>query len=348
MGLKLSLFKRKKDNKDKESVSGGGISREQVETRRVHATPGEPVEIGFISGKGGCGKSTIAASTSILLSALYKGAIAVDLDITNSTLTALLFAIAPGVLMNNAPVSTLHYLVSPPVNGKYAIYMLNYPPDKRYTVALADNPKVGLLADKLFVLPGKKSTPDYVALISKLGTLREVEVRENLFNLHEFLRSVARKHNVPYIIYDFPPMRPDTRKAYTGVYTLLEAIDNIVVVNNFDPASLHGVVSIINEKYAYVKRKIRGTIINMAVYNTDLAHGMVEFVKQHLQVPIEFIRRDTIWGLAQVPPIVVGLPNQGANGDLVRALVKFGFVDPALVKAKLHFNPLEVKGLFEV
>ena len=354
MGFKFKLFKRSKEGRQEEreaippstSSTQASPSREEFTSRVTPVVPGKPVEIGFISGKGGCGKSTIASSTAVLLSALYGGAIAVDLDIANSTLTALMFSIAPGVLVSDAPVSTLHYLVSPPVNGKYAVYKLKYPPDKVYTVALADNPKVGLLADNLYVLPGKKNTPDFLALFNKLGALRDVEVRENLFNLREFLLTIAKKSKAPFIIYDFPPMRPDTRKAYTGVYTLLEMIENVIVVNNFDPASLHGVIATINERYAYVKRKIRGVLINMAVYNVELARGMEGFVKQHLGVPVDFIRRDTIWSFAQVPPIVVGLPNQGANGDLVRALTRFEFIDPVTVRSKLHFDPLEVRSLF--
>ena len=154
--------------------------QEKGEPERIETTVEEPeilraVFLGVISGKGGCGKSTISSSLAILFSVLYGKAALVDLDIINNSSSVMLFSPVSEVLLTT-DVTVLNYIVE---GCKYEIHQLHkyLDPDKRLSIQIAGKPTLGAGLKELYVLPGCPYTGEQKYLLSKFLSLNEESLR---------------------------------------------------------------------------------------------------------------------------------------------------------------------------
>jgi len=328
----LKIFKR-----------GAKPEGEQVEETRSSITQatGEPLILGFLSGKGGCGKSTISVNTAILLSALSnkgEGVLAIDMDITNATLTNMLLSVTPDILKEDDGVSTIDYITEGA--EKYVFYKLEFPPNKVFNIQVSGRKDLGVPVKDLYVLPAKKATVSYEQRLSALAHLTQEEIRDSLLELFNSARKFAKERNVKYIIFDFPPFRPDQRKVYEGVFALVEYIPNFVMVCSFDYAAVHGLIGVLDRRYSYLKTRTLGFLINMAVLEDEKT---VESIRRYIETiygkgVVHFIRSDPRWRINFLPPIILGDPGEGAHYDLISAYAKIGILDREGVVKKLNIK----------
>jgi len=334
MSILSKLFGRKKGEPEK-------AADEESEKPKLLAEGSEPVVIGFLSGKGGCGKSTIAANTTVLLSVLYKGVIAIDMDITNATLTQLMLALTPEILKEDDGISTIDYIVEG--SNEYSLYKLEFPPNKRYNIQVAKKKNVGIPVKDIYFLPAKKATISYERNLSALAQLSRDEIRNSLYELYNNVLRFARSRGVKYVIFDFPPLRADQRKVYEGVFILLELIPSFIMISNFDFSAVHGLVGALSQRYSYLKPRTLGFFINMAVNDAEAKEKIRHYIETiYGKGTVFFIRRDPRWTVTIVPPIILGDPSEGAHFDLIYALTKLGIIKSEDVQKTLEFNPLEL------
>ena len=321
------IFRRRKE---KESVG---------EERQARILEGEPLVLAFLSGKGGCGKSTIAANTAVLLSVLYGKVIAIDMDITNATLTSMMFAVTPEVLKEDDGVSTIDYIVEGAET--YSLYRLEFPPGKKFNIQVSGQRNKGVAVKDIYVLPAKKATISYERNLMALAHLTKEEIRSSLLELYTFILKFARTQGIRYILLDFPPLRPDQRKVFDGVFMLLEHISNFIMVSSFDFSAVHGLIGILNQRYSFLKPRTRGFFINMAVPEQQAMEQIRRYIETiYGEGTVFFIRRDPRWTVTFIPPIILDDPSKGAHADLIKAYVRLGIVEREVVKNKLGFDPL--------
>lgn len=315
---------------------------EEKEVERLEHTAGgsEPYIIGFLSGKGGCGKSTIATNVAVLLSVLYKKVVAVDMDITNATLTQMMLSLTPDVLRADDKISTLDYIVEGA--EEYMLYKLEFPPNKKFNIQVAGKKNVGAAAKDIYLLPAKKATISYERNLSALAHLTGDEIRNSLTELYSNILKFARNHGVKYVIFDFPPLRADQRKVYDGVFILLEQVPNFLMISTFDFAAVHGLVSILSQRYSYLKPRTLGFLINMTINDEEAKDKIRQYIETiYGKGSVFFIRRDPRWSVTVIPPIVLGDPSEGAHYDLIHALTKLNVIKAEDVQKTLGFNPLD-------
>jgi len=333
MSILSKLFGKKKRNV-------GEDRKEEVSRPAISAEGSEPLIIGFVSGKGGCGKSTIAANTTVILSALYDKVIAVDMDITNATLTSLLLSVTPDILKEDDGISTLDYIVEG--SEEYSLYKLEFPPNKRFNIQVAKKKNMGVPVKDIYFLPAKKATISYERNLSALAQLSRDEIRSSLYELYSNILKFARTHGVKYILFDFPPLRADQRKVYEGVFALLEQIPNFIMISNFDYSSVHGLIVVLSQRYSYLKPRTLGFFINMAVNDEKDMNKIREYIETiYGRGSVFFIRRDPRWSVTLVPPIILGDPSEGAHFDLIYALTKLGILKAEDVQKKLGIESLD-------
>jgi hypothetical protein len=321
-------WKKKKEKREE---------RTSIQTS-VNVVSHEPFVVGFLSGKGGCGKSVISANTVVLLSALYGSVIAVDLDITNSTLTSMLFYVEQATLTDDNGVSLIDYIVVPPKEHK--LYKLEFPPDKRYNIQVAGNPGLGVPSRNIYILPAKKNVPSYGRNLMSLSRLNDNDVKTSLNDLYLGFMNFAHRNKIPFIIFDFPPLRPDQRSVFEGVFLLLEQIPQFILISPFDPSALHGLVNIISSRYSYIKSRTLAFFINMAIPQHPWEKEMEKYIKNvYGDTPVFFIQSDPRWRTTLLPPITIGDPSEGATKDLIKAYTKLNIIDKAKIKKYLSFDP---------
>lgn len=331
--VRLPFFGRRKDERDEE----------EYEPEQTRLNIGDVNVIGIVSGKGGCGKSMIATNIIILLSALSdktQGVLAVDLDITNATLTSMLLSLTPDVLREENGISTIDYMVEEP--AEFRAYRLEFPPKRILSIQVAKRKDLGVAVKNIYVLPAKKATISYEVKLSRLTKLSSEEVRNSLQMLYSNIISFARRMNVKYVIFDFPPLRADTRNVYEGVFGILDVIPNFILVSSFDYSAVHGLIALLSRKYNFIKPRTLGFFINMAKLDDE---DMVERIRSYVENiygkgKVFFIRDDPRWRAGILPPIVLGDPSEGAHYDLIKACVMLGIVSSEVVKKKLN---IEVK-----
>lgn len=330
--MKFRLFGRKK-----------GGEKEEVEKEQPPPSPpagGEEIAIGVVSGKGGCGKSTITANMVVLLAALYgkqHGVLAIDMDITNATLTSLLLSITPDVLREDDGISTIDYMVEEP--AEFKTYRLEFPPRRAFNIQVSKQKELGVLARNIYVLPAKKATLSYDMKLKQLRHITNEDVRSSLQSLYHNAIAFAKRNRIKYIFFDFPPMRADAKKlVYEGVLFLLELVPKCILVSSFDYSALHGLISLVSERYAFLKTRTLSVMINMSrLDDADVVERMRSYVRNSFGWDATiFIRDDPRWRVNILPPIVLGDPGEGAHYDLIRACTKIGVADPATVKEKLN------------
>lgn len=327
------LFERKRKEEERKG--------EAEETPKIQ-TGGEETIVGVVSGKGGCGKSTITANIIVLLSALYGkqyGVLGVDMDITNATLTSLLLAMMPDVLREDDGISTIDYMVEEP--AEFKTYKLEFPPRRTFNIQVSKRKDLGVAAKNIYVLPAKKATLSYDVKLKQLRHITSEDVRSSLHSLYHNAVAFAKRNNIRFIFFDFPPMRADARKlVYEGVLSLLELVPKCLLVSSFDYSALHGLVSLISERYAFLKSRTVGVLINMArVEDAEAVERMRSYVKNTFGWDVAyFIRDDPRWRVNILPPIVLGDPGEGAHYDLIATCAKIGLVEPSVVKAKLNVD----------
>lgn len=334
MSLLSKLFGKKKE-KDREE-------EKELETPKPVVSGDEPFIVGVLSGKGGCGKSTITANTIVLLSVLYGKVIGIDMDITNATLTQMMFSMTPDVLKQDDRISTIDYMVEGAT--EYSLYKIEFPPNARFNIQVAKKKGLGVAAKDIYFLPAKKATASYERNLSALAHLQRDEIRNSLQELYVNVLSFAKKRGAKYIVFDFPPLRPDQRKVYEGVFVLLEQIPNFIMVSSFDYAAIHGLVAVLSQRYSYLKPRTLGFFINMAINDPDTIDRIRKYIDTiYGGSRTFFIRRDPRWTVTIIPPIVLGDPSEGAHADLINALVKVGMIKAEDVQKVLDFNPLEIE-----
>lgn len=334
----FSLFRRKKNEKREDEA-------DFRVTAKVVVSENEPFVLAFLSGKGGCGKSTIAANTVVLLSALYGKVVAIDMDITNASLTSMMFAITPDVLREDDGISTLDYIVEEA--EKYSLYKLEFPPNKRFSIQVAGQKGVGVPVKDIYVLPAKKATVSYERNLSALAYLSKEEIRTSLVDLYTYIMRFTKKQGIRFVILDFPPLRPDQRKVYEGVFTLLEHIPNFIMVSSFDYSAIHGLIGILNQRYGYLKSRTLGFFINMSVPLQSVVNQIRGYIESiYGNNSVFFLRRDPRWSVTIVPPIILGDPSEGAHLDLIKAYVELGILDKQIVVSKLKFDPQSKSSIF--
>ena len=333
MSLFSKLFGRKKEVEEE---------KKEIETTRPLVSEGELTILGFLSGKGGCGKSTIAANTTVLLSALYGKVIGIDMDITNATYTNMMFAATPDVLRYDDKISTLDYMVEGA--EEYNLYKLEFPADSRYNIQVAKKRDQGVSVKEIYFLPAKKATVSYERNLSALAYMKEDEIKSSLQEIYVNVVNFAKRRGVKYIIFDFPPLRPDQRKVYEGVFTLLEQIPKFILISNFDFASVHGLIAIVSQRYSYIKSRTVAFFINMAVKHQETVTRIRQYIdKLYGEGYTYFIRKDPRWSVTIVPPIILGDPSEGAHADLIYALTKVGILNREVIQKFLEFDPLQVE-----
>lgn len=333
MKFRLPWFSKKESGEQKSETEE--MLRPSMQTR------GEPLALGVISAKGGCGKSTISSNSVVLFSALCdrgEGVIGVDMDIINATMTNMMFAMTPDVLREDDGISTLDYLVEGSEHHK--LYKLEFPPGKVFSIQVSGRKDVGVGVKDIYILPAKKATISYEKKLSSLAMLRYDEVRDSLSGLYSSIMSFARQKRVRYVVFDFPPLRADQRKVFDGVFTLLEQIPNFIVVSSFDYSAIHGLISLINKRYGYIKNRILAFIVNMSILEeTEVVDKIKAYVDMiYGKEKTFFIRSDPRWRVSFIPPIVLDDPGHGAHYDLIKTYIDIGIIDKETVKKKLNIQ----------
>ncbi|MEM4924783.1 MAG: P-loop NTPase [Ignisphaera sp.] len=332
MKIKLPFLGKKKEKEEIEEI---------IEPPQKRVVSSDATVIGVLSGKGGCGKSMISTNIVVLLSALCdknQGVMGVDLDITNATLTSLLLSLTPDVLREDDGVSSIDYMVEEPIEFK--AYKLEFPPNKVLSIQVAKRKDIGVAVKNIYILPAKKATISYEVKLSRLTRLTNEEVRNSLHMLYHGIMAFAKRNNVRYVVFDFPPLRADTRNVYEGVFGILDLIPNFILVSSFDYSAVHGLISLISKKYNFVKPRTLGFIINMyKPGNEDMAERIRNYIENIYGArKVHFIRDDSRWRVGILPPIVLGDPSEGAHYDLIKACVKLGLIDAEIVKKKLNIE----------
>jgi hypothetical protein len=226
------------------------------------------------------------------------------------------------------------------------LYKLEFPPGKKFSIQVAGKKDLGVGVRDIYALPSKKATISYERNLSALAYLSKEEIRNSLVELYANIVKFGRERGVRFIILDFPPLRPDQRKVYDGVFALLEQIPHFIMVSSFDYASVHGLIGILNQRYSYLKPRTLGFFINMAVPHLDTVSQIRRYIEIIYGKGVTFfIRRDPRWAVQLVPPIILGDPSEGAHADLIRAYTQLGIIERDLVKKLLGFDPLEIEGL---
>ncbi|MEM1695158.1 MAG: P-loop NTPase [Thermofilaceae archaeon] len=330
--MRFPFFGKKKKKEEETEEVVEALPRKEV-------VGGDATVLGVLSGKGGCGKSMISTNIVVLLSALSdknQGVMGVDLDITNATLTSMLLSLTPDVLREDDGVSSMDYMVEEPTDFK--AYKLEFPPKRVLSVQVAKRKDLGVAVKNIYVLPAKKATISYEVKLSHLTRLTNEEVRNTLQMLYHNIMAFARRNNVRYVVFDFPPLRADTRNVYEGVFGILDMIPNFILVSSFDYSAVHGLISLISRKYNFVKPRTLGFIINMyKPGNEDMAERIRNYIENiYGEGKVFFIRDDPRWRVGILPPIVLGDPSEGAHYDLIKACVKLGIIDGEVVKKKLN------------
>ena len=344
----LSRARRKRDRRgrrDKERTRGepdlGGGTAQAGRERNVD----EPGVYAFISVKGGCGKSTISANTAIIVSALYGTVYAVDADTLNSSLTKALFSVNLRLLKSPGIPSVLRYMVEPVSPGQPLGVELVMPPGVTYSIGLPGRPDEGVGAGRIIVLPARPfDRGEESRLRAYLLGLSEAEKRRNVHRLYSAIAAAARAFGAGRVIVDFPPLQ-EGRASKMGVFAMLESIPNIILVTPMDPVSLDGAISHITHNMPHIIRKIRAVIVNAAYNEPRIAEAVAAKAEKKLGVGmVEFIRFDPRWRVdLRVPPIVLGTADEGANGDLFRALSRIGIIDRSRVMEVFGFDPETVE-----
>jgi len=333
MSLLSKLFGKKKEPE----------KAEEDETKPVVSLDSsEPLVIGVLSGKGGCGKSTISANMTVLIAALYKKVIAVDMDVVNGSLGHMLSYPLNDADLREIKASTLEYIVRSA--QEYSLLELQYPPNKKFTIRVANKKGVGVVARGIYFLPAKRRDPSYDADLKLLSELKHDEIHRSISELYSYIIGVARKHGIKHVIFDFPPLGPDERRGarFEGVFSLLEQIPKFILVSSFDFSAIHGLVSLINQNYSYIKPRVLGFLINMAIDNEEAKAKIRQYIEKiYGRNTVYFIRRSKWWTITEFPPIILDDPSRGANFDLIYALTKLGIIRAEDVEKKLGFNPLE-------
>lgn len=337
------IFKRLLKKEEKER---GKPEKPPEPVRRPVARAG-PMQIAILSGKGGCGKSTIAASLGYLLSALIsksESVLLIDFDVLNATLSSLLLQAKD--LQDDRESSVLDYLVSEP--HRIEAYTLQYPPNMRPSIERFGAPDTGVPVKNVYVIPAKKATVDYEHKLGQLIKLQSEKdgLAESVRLLYNNIVALSQQIRARYVIMDFPPLRADSRKIVDGVFTMLQYIPNFILVATPDPAVIHGLMALISQKYSFVKSRTLGLLINMVNPNllaTDDFKKLVSLIiKQYGQLKIFPIRQDYRWGATALStvPIILGGIDKGAHLDFLRAVVGMSLIEPEVVSEKLGI-PLE-------
>ncbi|MEM4854486.1 MAG: P-loop NTPase [Sulfolobales archaeon] len=325
----FSMFGKKKE---KEEVVEIDVPRREI---------GDVNVIGVLSGKGGCGKSMISTNLVVLLSALSdknQGVMAVDLDITNATMTSMLLSLTPDILREDDGVSSIDYMVEEPTN--FRAYKLEFPPKRMLSIQVAKRKDLGVAVKNIYVLPAKKATLSYEMKLSHLTRLTSEEVRNSLHMLYHNVVSFAKRNNVKHVVFDFPPLRADTRNVYEGVFGILDMIPGFILVSSFDYSAVHGLVSLISRRFNFVKPKVLGFIINMYKPGNEEMSEKIKIYVENIygKDRVFFIREDPRWRVGTLPSIVLGDPSEGGHYDLIKACVMLGLVDSEVVKKKLNIE----------
>jgi len=302
------------------------VEQEQPQRPQAPAQPAEPHFVGVVSGKGGCGKSTIASSMAVVLSALKGSAALVDMDVVNRSSTQILLTQYHSHWLTSSELATvLDCLVEDP--DRCGLVPMEWLPGKRFSIQVAGDSSRGVGAKDLYVLPAARADPLQGNLLKRFGLMTREEVRMAVERLVQAVRSVARRKRIPYVVFDYPPLRPEGRRVLEGVYAALEYMDSFVLVVPYDAAALSGLIALVEERYNYIKARTRGFFINMASGSGRLAEEMVDYIyRVYGDVPVAFIRRDRLWTVNDIPPVVLGDPSKGATHDLLMAMVAAGLL----------------------
>lgn len=336
---KLFGMKERKEEREEEERSPSERTAPQARA--------EIVQVGVLSGKGGCGKSTIAANLAYFLAAMARkneGVLAVDFDVINATLTSVV--VPTDFLVVDDGVSVLDYLVTEP--SKLAVYRVEYPPERTPTIQVAGREDLGVPVKNLYVLPAKKAVPSYESNIAALIRLPRDDLVRSVQIFYSNLLRVAKSNNIKYVVMDFPPLRADTRKVVDGVFVALELIPSFIIVTPYDMSATHGLVSLVTQKYPFIKSKTLGVLVNMVdpgVESSEEFEKLKNYIERYFGIgKVHHIRKDWRWtAITLSVPLIMGATDEGAHLDFIRAVTRMGLVDVETVKKKLNIPEQKLK-----
>jgi len=302
--------------------------------------PGEELVFGVISGKGGCGKSSISSSLAVLSAALRGPTLAVDLDIVNATTSDLLLSpLDPGLLTADDGVDFLAYVVEGV--QEYSFYKIKPQPDRRFSIKVAGK-DLGVLVPEggLYVLPAKKANRRSTHHMELLAKTPREEFAESVFQVVGGIIRRARELGIRNMVFDFPPLQAG-RRGFEGVFAALDLVPRVLAVSTFDDASVQGLAQLV---YAQgLSPRVWAYLVNMADPEAgDAAKRIEDYLRTRFgSVPVFFIRQDRIWSRAtrqgiRMPPITLCDPGQGACRDLLRAAASLGIVSREAIKKYLE------------
>jgi len=313
------IFKKKDKDRGEEQVE---------EPRQQRYLGEEPTIIGIFSGKGGCGKSSIATSLCLLFSGLGYGCILVDFDVINATSTSQLFALDQESLDIDYNASVLHILNEA---GELALIQ-----PRRLSIPFFDNINEGYDASKkLWVLPARLSKkPETVNFITRLSLLarNKEKIYSAINSISSYVIEIAKKNKIKYIIYDTPPLKAEGGRAtFAGsgdiVSMVMDSSKSALLISSFDPSSIEGLATMVAGPYARVKSKVDALVVNMSLDDQDVQREIM--MRARLLVDennIFFIRYDSAWAslATYIPPIAYRL--EGASEDLIRIAYALGYI----------------------
>jgi len=311
----MIFFRRRRDGEK----AGEGL---RVEHPRYLG--GEPIVLGVFSGKGGCGKSSIASSLCLLFSGLGYGCMLVDFDVVNATATSQLFSLDRESLDVDVNASVLHIL-----GGEGEIAFIQ---PRRLSIPLYNNIDEGYDASKkLWVLPARLPRAENINLLNRIGK-RKGDVEHYVRAIVEGASQLARGKRIKYVILDTPPMKPEGRASFSGydemISTAMAESSYILAISSYDVQAVQGLITLISGRYPYAMRKIDALVINMAPEDPGEMGEEIRVVARSW-AGIErtaFIRYDSAWAqlASHISPIAYRLG--GASKDLIRVAYQLGYI----------------------
>ena len=158
------------------------------------------------------------------------------------------------------------------------------------------------------------------------------------------VEAIARKNKARLVVFDMPPFRPDVKaRVLPGSFMILNYLRRFMVVSNYDPSSIHGVVNLISAEYPFIRPRLSAFLVNMVPPDRmegEEAMRMKSYVEKLLGITPDFIRYDRTWESVYygIIPILIQDPAKGAFRDLLTSLVLRGLVDPETLREKLNLK----------
>ena len=338
--LKIFTRKKGKKNKKERDKTVEAIQQTPKAVASVNPLTYEKRDVrilGIISGKGGCGKTTLAVNMAAVASAFDGSVVLMDFDIINASSTQVFTTVAD---LARELLTTETFVLSLLTHAidKVSFIQIDMR-DHGYTIQVHGEPDLGLSIKKVYLLPARNLAYSTKTDYYTLARLSMTEYREKLKGLVKAAESVARKTGARLVIIDFPPLKADTRNIVYGIFEALNFVTDIIAVTEAQAGTAQGLIDLI-DLYPVVRNKLRAYVVNaITEFQMNLIDATINVIRERApNKPIYVFPYDRRWNNPLLLPVSIDDPGEGAHYSLLKMMVDLGFLSKEKVKSKLRLD----------